>query len=287
MSNDHDPTAPSSLRWTKDGNNALKSLLAITKKKRSAIVMDALIEKLNKTVAQAPSQWRLLPISEFVALHAEIATIEELHDDNRRKAKIRTSDKRATEKIIKAVEKIDSETLKLQQFRWKLGVMAQLPESLTTDDLASVNTIAAALEKTAIEMTNMTEMIAQLESERDQTRTELAATIEQAATDSAKATESIAQLEGEINHARDALAAAHEDAQLVRADNRLTLVGLVEIADSLTDEIIAVQLQQLIEVLEIRTTPNQSNPISPEKMRMYEFELKTLKTLKLIAPERK
>jgi hypothetical protein len=168
---------PSSIRWTKEGFNALLSLKATIKKARYLIVMDALTEKLNKTVAQAPSQWRWLPISEFVALQAEVAAIEELHDDNRRKVKIRTSDKRATDKIIKAVDKIDSETLKLQRLRWKLGVMAQLPEFLNPEDLESVNAIAAALEQAAIESAKIMERVSQLECERDQARAEVAAMI--------------------------------------------------------------------------------------------------------------
>ena len=268
MSNDHDPTAPSSLRWTKDGNNALKSLLTITKKKRSAIVMDALIEKLNKTVAQAPSQWRLLPISEFVALQALIAALEELHDDNRRKAKIRTSDKRATEKIIKAVEKIDSETLKLQQFRWKLGVMAQLPETLNPEDLASVNAIAAALEKTAIEMTNMTEMIAQLESERDQARAELAATIEQAATESAKITAGSAQLEAERDQARAELAA------MIGKNEKSG--KLVEVVESLTDHD-RCNIEVLIKAA--KEDIEKAKQINPTSMGIFETELKILTSL--------
>ena len=245
------PSAPSSLRWTKDGFNALLSLKATIKKARYLIVMDALIEKLNKTVAQAPLQCRLLPPSGILTLQAEVAKIEKRHADNRQKVMIRTSDKHATEKIIKAVEKIDSETSELQRLRWKLGVMAQLPESLNPENLESVNAMAAALEKTAIEMTNMTEMIAQLESERDQARTELAATIEQAATASAKITAGSAQLEAERDQARDEFAAAREKAAIDSAKSMEGIVRLEGERNEARAELAAALEQTAIDSAEI------------------------------------
>ena len=262
------PSAPSSLRWTKDGFNALLSLKATIKKARYLIVMDALIEKLNKTVAQAPLQCRLLPPSGILTLQAEVAKIEKRHADNRQKVMIRTSDKHATEKIIKAVEKIDSETSELQRLRWKLGVMAQLPESLNPENLESVNAMAAALEKTAIEMTNMTEMIAQLESERDQARTELAATIEQAATASAKITAGSAQLEAERDQARAELAAMIEKNEKSGK--------LVEVVESLTDHD-RVNITVLIKAA--KEDIEKAKQIDPTSMGIFETELKILTSL--------
>ena len=293
------PNGPSSIRWTKDGFNALKSLEAAIKKARYIIVMDALTEKLNRTVAQAPSQWRWLPISEFVALQAEVAAIEELHDDNRRKVKIRTSDKRATEKIIKAVEKIDSETLKLQRLRWKLGVMAQLPEFLNPEDLESVNAIASGLERTATEMANMTELIAQLESERDQTLTELAAALEQAAIESDKFTKGIARLEGERDQARAELATVGNSeidtprtmdkiAQLEceRDQMRASLAAmsgkyeksgkLLEVAESLTHDD-QVHIRTIIMLFKDKIEMVKKS--SPDQIQIYETGIKILTSL--------
>ena len=262
------PTGPSSIRWTDEGFNALLSLEATIKKARYLIVMDSLVEKHNRTVAMAPLQCRLLPPSGILTLQAEVAKIEKRHADNRQKVMIRTSDKHATEKIIKVVEKIDSETSELQRLRLKLGVIAQLPESLSPEDLESVNAIAAALEKTAIEMANMTEMIAQLESERDEARAELATELGNAAIECAKITAGIARLEGERDQAR---------AQLAAMISKYEKSGkLAEVAESLTDHD-RVNINALIQ--KAKEQIEKSKQICPSNIPIFETELKILTSL--------
>ena len=140
-------SAPSSIRFTDDGIKALKSLEAVTGKTRVDLVSEALVEKHNRTVALAPIQLRILAPSEILTLQSEIASIEKLHNDKRRKIKIKTSDKDATEKIIKAVEAIDLELAELQALRLKIGKQAQLADSITDEDIKNIKLLIKWVEK--------------------------------------------------------------------------------------------------------------------------------------------
>lgn len=140
-------SAPSSIRFTEEGIKALKSLEAATGKTRVQLVSEALVEKHNRTVALAPTQLRLLDPAEILTLQAEIASLEKLHNDNRRNGKIRTSDKHALEKSIKLLEKIDFEINELRQLRLKLGKQAELADSITADDIKRIRLIISHVKK--------------------------------------------------------------------------------------------------------------------------------------------
>jgi hypothetical protein len=124
---------PASIRLTPDGYKALQILESTTQKKRVDIMSEALVEKAKGTTATPAVKCRLLDPSEILTLQSELAALEKLHADNRRTVKIRTSDKAATEKIIKLVEKIDTETKELEAKRLAIGRLAKLAESLTRE----------------------------------------------------------------------------------------------------------------------------------------------------------
>lgn len=134
-------SGPSSIRFTDDANNAMKSLEAATGKNRTQILEKALVEMHNRTVALPPIQMRMLKPSEILTLQAEIAALEKLHNDNRRVGKIKTSDKHALEKSIRLIEKIDIEINELQQLRLKLGKQAELAEGFTDVDQKNIRTL--------------------------------------------------------------------------------------------------------------------------------------------------
>lgn len=126
-------STPASIRISDDGYKALRILETTTKKKRVDLVSEALIEKANGSSAAPVVQCRLLDQKEILTLQSEIAALEKLHDDNRRNVKIRTSDKAATEKIIKLIEKIDAETKELQAKRLALGSLATISGTLMSN----------------------------------------------------------------------------------------------------------------------------------------------------------
>lgn len=140
-------SAPSSIRFTEDGIKALKSLEAATGKTRVQLVSEALVEKHNRTVALAPIQLRILQPAEILTLQADIAALEKLHNDNRSKGKIKTSDKHALEKSIRLIEKIDIEIDELRQLRLKLGKQAELAEGFTAADQKNIRTLISWVKK--------------------------------------------------------------------------------------------------------------------------------------------
>ena len=160
-------STPSSIRISDEGLKALKILEATTKKKRVDIISAALIEKANHTAAQPAVHCRLLAPSEILTLQSEIAALEMLHQDNRRTLKIRTEDKDATSKIIRAVEKIDAETEQLMSMRSALANLATAAEIASS---ATSDTDAA---------TKITNLVAKIEAEAEQLRVKIAAENEQ------------------------------------------------------------------------------------------------------------
>jgi chromosome segregation ATPase len=179
-------THPITSRIDDDANKALKILEAPDGKTRTSVLSAAIMALYNGTIASAPLKLDLLDPSEILTLQSEVAAVEKLHRDNRAKAKIRTFDKNATEKIIKAVEKIDAETEELEKLRLKLGRLAQLPESVGSEDLESLKSLATALKDCAKQIADCHDKIAQSEVERDEARAECAAVLAKTAAQKAR-----------------------------------------------------------------------------------------------------
>lgn len=135
-------TNPTSIRITESGIKALKSLEAATGKKRIEILSEALVHMHDETVAQPVINLRLLAPSEILTLQNEIAVLQNLHRDKRRRSQIRSSDKHTTRKSIELLEKIDREVDQLAAARLKLGRLGRLAEEFSATDLEHLeNTI--------------------------------------------------------------------------------------------------------------------------------------------------
>lgn len=132
-------TKPVSIRITDSGFKALKSLEAATEKKRVDIVSEALIHMHAQTVIQPAIKLRLLDPEEILTLQSEIARLEKLHRDKRRRVKIRSSDKEATKKSIDLIGKIDREVDGLEEIGLKLGKLGHLADNITVKDIEKIN----------------------------------------------------------------------------------------------------------------------------------------------------
>ena len=122
-----------SVRIRSSAHKALRMLITATGKSTLDVISDAILLAAKQLTTVAIVRFRLLDPLEILTLQSEICRIEQLHQDNRRRAKLRFSDKNIGEKAAKIIEKIDAETLELQRLRLRLGKQALVTELVGAD----------------------------------------------------------------------------------------------------------------------------------------------------------
>jgi hypothetical protein len=101
---------------------AMKVLETTLKKSRVAIVSEALVEKQQCITSQAPVQLRRLDPTEYLSLQAEVATLQQLHEENRRLAlKKRPATKEAADATAATIKRIDEELTQLEALRHRIA----------------------------------------------------------------------------------------------------------------------------------------------------------------------
>jgi len=242
--------APSSIRLTDAAFKALKVLETTTQKKRVVLLSEALVEKANNSAASPIIRCRLLDPSEILTLQSEIAALEKLHQANRRTLKIRTGDKDATAKIIKAVDKIDAETDHLQALRVSLANLGTAAEIVSAG--ADVNDSA----------TKIASLVAKIEAEAEQLRQDLRAKLAASApAETAGTNGNVAKLEAEVAQLRAQLAAS------ARLENIVDIVAEAETNQK-------PEIERLI-----KWAMQRLSQAKPDQKRAYELELKLLQAL--------
>ena len=120
-------STPTSIRITEEGMKALKVLETTLKKSRAEIVSDALIEKQQGVTSQPPVQLRRLDPAEYLTLQADLASLQQLHDENRKLAlKKRPTTKEAADATAATVTRIDEETTRIMALRQRIAKEASL-----------------------------------------------------------------------------------------------------------------------------------------------------------------